>query len=160
MGKRGAEWALVERSTAPTVFIAKPRKIVVTLLRDPENLPFDRYRGLCLTEKKPRRDSTVGSCITFFSTSRYNGYTGRFQRRKPDSRFTKTISAYSPLPGENVNEDFLRGTTIFLIITGKNNIEFIPCFKGMKLVKQIFGLRYLWRSDCKTMIKILLYLSR
>lgn len=160
MGKRGAEWALVERSTAPTVFIAKPRKIVVTLLRDPENLPFDRYRGLCLTEKKPRRDSTVGSCITFFSTSRYNGYTAISKEKTGFQVYENDFSLFPSARGGNVNEDFLRGTTIFLIITGKNNIEFIPCFKGMKLVKQIFGLRYLWRSDCKTMIKILLYLSR
>lgn len=56
----------------------------------------------------------------------------RFQRGKPDSRFTKTIAAYSSLRGEYERGFFLRGMTIFLIITGKNNIEFIRCFKTGK----------------------------
>lgn len=123
-GKREAEWALVWKNHGSNGFYRETTK-------NSRHAPARLGKPPLLTDTgdfvQQRRRSH--SAIQPLNRALLFSLNRRFQRGKPDSRFTKTIAAYSSLRGEHERGFFL---TIFLIITGRNNIEFIRCFKTGK----------------------------
>lgn len=147
MGGGNAEWALVERTT---LFIAKNSRHA-PVRRKPA---FWRIPGTFVwTKEEEATIQRLKSRITFFfSISKYI-YTAirkktRFQVYENDlGLFFLDVNENFFLGGD---DDFPNNNT------GKNNIEFVS--KGWNLVKtNIWPWLFIWRGDCETMIKILLY---
>lgn len=153
----GTKW---EGETRNELWSKEPRflsrKIVVTLLCG-GNLPFDGYRGLCLDERRRSHDSTVEIAHYFFLLHLGENIYIYTAIRKEKTGFLVYENDLG-LFFLDVNENFfLGGDDDFPNNnTGKNNIEFVS--KGWNLVKtNIWPWLFIWRGDCETMIKILLY---
>ena len=126
----------IRRSTFLPLWSKEPRFLSRKIVLCGGNLPFDGYRGLCLDGRGGRRshDSTVEIAHYFFLLHLGENIYIYTAIRKEKTGFLVYENDLG-LFFLDVNENFfLGGDDDFPNNnTGKNNIEFVPRFKGMKL---------------------------